>query len=108
MITNPAVVAAMEHELTETVITWKNAHRGSPLDPSILVPSLQEAIKPVAAKYGFEIEATSKARDKHRNLMRVPITLVTKDRVDLNISCSDLAEPDEELKAVMKEPEEQE
>ena len=108
MITNPAVVAAMKNELTATVITWKNAHRGSPLDPSILVPSLQEAIQSVAAKYGFEIETTSKVLDKHRNLVLVPITLVTKDRVDLSIICSDLAEPDEELKAVMKELEEQE
>lgn len=108
MITNPAVVAAMKNELTEAVLMWKNAHRGSPLDPSILVPSLQEAIKPVAAKYGFEIETTNEVLDKHRNLVWVPITLVTKDRVDLSILCSDLAEPDEELKAVMKELEEQE
>lgn len=108
MITNPAVVAAMENELTATVIMWKDAHRGSPLDASILVPSLQEAIKPVAAKYGFEIETTNKVLDKHRNLVCVPITLVTKDRFDLHIICSDLAEPDEELKAVMKELEEQE
>lgn len=108
MITNPAVVAAMENELTAAVRMWKDAHRGSPLDASILVPSLQEAIKSVAAKYGFEIETTNKVLDKHRNLVCVPITLVTKDRFDLHIICSDLAEPDEELKAVMKELEEQE
>lgn len=108
MITNPAVVAAMKNELTASVSMWKDAHRGSPLDPSILLPSLQEAIQSVAAKYGFEIETTNKVLDKHRNLVCVPITLVTKDRVDLHIICSDLAEPDEELKAVMKELEEQE